>query len=133
MWSTKVAPSERPTAEPIPGSVNEAVLRALANRTDILAAHKNLEIDESQVKFAKNQTLPVFDVVAGYGLTGIGGTQIEREGLGGPIISTIPGGFGDALSSVFGNDFPTWTVGFNFSYPLFNRQAEAASARAQIN
>jgi len=132
MWNVKVVPAERPTAEPVAVDLNSAVQRALANRTDILAAHKSLENDESQVKFAKNQKLPVFDVVAGYGVTGIGGTQIEREGLGGPIISTLPGGFGDALSSLFGNDFPTWSVGFNFSYPLFNRTAEAAAARAQI-
>ena len=27
------------------------------------------------------------------------------------------------FSDVFGLDFPTWTLGFNFSYPILNRQA----------
>jgi outer membrane protein len=132
-WSTKIVPVDRPTAEAVAVDLPAAVAKALAARTDIVAARKGIENDELNVKFTRNQTLPVFDVVAGYGATGIGGTQLVRDGLGGPVISTVPGGFGDALSSVFNRDFPTWTVGVNFSYPLFNRTAQAASARARVN
>jgi outer membrane protein TolC len=133
MWAVKIVPVERPTAEPVAVDLPAAVTRALAARTDIVAARKGLENDELNVKFTRNQKLPVVDVVAAYGTTGVGGTFLEREGLGGPIIRTTPGGFGDALSDVFGRSFPTWTLGVNFSYPLFNRQAEAASARARVN
>ena len=133
MWAINIVPVDKPTADVVSVDLGAAVAKALGNRTDVVAARKSLENDESNVKFTRNQTLPVFDVVAAYGATGIGGTLLEREGLGGPIIRTVPGGFGDALSSVFGRDFPTWTLGFNFSYPLFNRQAEAASARARVN
>jgi len=133
VWTTKIVPVDRPSAEPVAVDLPGAIARALANRTDIVADRKALENAETDVKFTRNQTLPALDVVAAYGTTGVGGTLLEREGLGGPIINTFPGGFGDALSSVFGNDFPTWTLGVNFSYPLFNRQAEAAHARAQIN
>jgi outer membrane protein TolC len=133
MWGTKVVPVERPTAERVVVDLPAAVGRALSNRTDVVAARMDLQNAETNVKFTKNQKLPIFDVVAGYGATGIGGTFIEREGLGGPIINTIPGGFGDALSSVLDREFATWSVGFNFSYPLFNRQAEAAHARARVS
>lgn len=133
MWAVKIVPVDRPTAEQVAVDVTSAVNRALANRTDLVAARKGLETDEYTVRFTRNQTLPVFDVVAAYGTTGIGGTFLEREGLGGPVIRTVPGGFGDALSNVFGRDFPTWTLGFNFSYPVFNRQARAASARARVS
>lgn len=133
MWAVKIVPVERPTADPVTVDLAAAVTRALANRTDIVAARKGLENDELNVKFTRNQKLPVVDVVAAYGTTGVGGTFLEREGLGGPVIRTIPGGFGDALSDVFGRTFPTWTLGVNFSYPLFNRQAEAASARARVS
>jgi outer membrane protein TolC len=97
------------------------------------AARKRLESAEYNVDYARNQLLPNFDLVAAYGTTGIGGTLITRDGLGGPIISTVPGGFGDAISDVFGRDFPTWTLGVNFAYPIFNRQAGAAAARARIS
>jgi outer membrane protein TolC len=85
------------------------------------------------VTLAKNQELPQIDLVAAYGTTGVGGTQIEREGFGGPIIRTVPGGYGDALSDVFGRNYPTWSLGFNISYPIFNRQADAAAARAEVS
>jgi outer membrane protein TolC len=131
-WATKVVPVDRPTAEPVAVDLPAAINRALAGRTDVVSARKSLEVDEIDVKFTRNQTLPAFDLIAGYGASGVGGTFLERDGLGGPVISTIPGGYGDAVSSVFNNEFPTWIVGVNFSYPILNRTAKAASARAQV-
>jgi outer membrane protein TolC len=131
-WASRIVPTDRPTAERIPVDTDAAVRNALEKRTDIVAARHSLENAESAVQLARNQELPQVDLVAAYGTTGVGGTQIEREGFGGPIISTVPGGYGDALSSVFGRDFPTWTLGVNISYPIFNRAADAAHARAEI-
>ena len=132
-WATKIVPVDRPTAEPVVVDLTTAINRALAGRTDVVSARKSLEVDDINVKFTKNQTLPAFDLIAGYGTSGVGGTLLQRDGLGGPVIGTIPGGYGDAVSSVFSNDFPTWTVGFNFSYPVLNRTAQAASARARVS
>lgn len=133
MWETRIVPVDRPTAEPFTVDLDAAIRTALANRTDMTTAQKRLESAEYNVSYAKNQLLPNLDLVAAYGTTGIGGTLIEREGFGGPIINTVPGGFGDALSDVFGRNFPTWTIGFNVAYPIFNRQADAAAAQARIN
>ena len=132
-WETRIVPVDRPTAEPFLVDTGAAIRTALEKRTDITAARKGLESAEYNVTFAKSQLLPTVDLIAAYGTTGTGGTLIQREGFGGPIISTTPGGFGDALSDVFGRNFPTWTLGFNVAYPIFNRQAGAASARAKIN
>jgi outer membrane protein len=132
-WEVRLVPVDRPTAEPFHVDTEAAVRAALAKRTDITTARKNLESAEYNVTYARNQLLPSVDLVAAYGTTGTGGTFFEREGLGGPVIRTVPGGFGDALGDVFGRNFPTWTFGFNVSYPIFNRQADAANARAQIS
>lgn len=131
-WDLRIVPTDRPTAEPFALDVPAALKNALENRTDIVAARKSLESAGISAQFAKNQTLPALDLVAAYGTTGIGGTQIEREGLGGPIINTVPGGYGDAVSDVVGRDFPTWTLGVNLSYPILNRQAKASSTRARL-
>jgi len=133
IWALRIVPTDRPTAEPFVVDVEAATRKALDQRTDVVAARKNLENADVNVQYASNQTLPDLSVVAAYGSSGIGGTIIERQGFGGPIIRTTPGGYNDALSSVFGRDFPTWTLGLNFSYPIFNRQAAATSARAQIS
>jgi outer membrane protein TolC len=132
-WALRIVPTDRPTAEPMAVDVESATKRAIEQRTDVVAARKNLENADENVKYASNQKLPDLNLVAAYGTIGIGGTVIEREGFGGPITRTIPGGYGDALSSVFGRDFPTWTLGVNFTYPIFNRQAQANSARARIS
>jgi len=133
MWETRIVPVERPTAEPFRVDLEAAILAALGKRTDMTAARKRLESSEYNVEYARNQLLPTVDLIAAYGTTGIGGTFLEREGFGGPILRTVPGGFGDALGDVFGRSFPTWTFGFNVAYPIFNRQADAAEARARIS
>ena len=133
VWALRIVPTDRPTAEPLTVDVEAATRKALDQRTDVVAARKNLENADVNVHYASNQKLPDLSLVAGYGSSGIGGTIIERQGFGGPIIRTTPGGYSDALSSVFGRDFPTWTLGLNFTYPIFNRQAEATAARAQIS
>jgi outer membrane protein len=131
-WDSRILPTDRPTAEPVRVDSEAAIRNALEKRTDLVAARKSLENADSAVTLAKNQELPQIDLVAAYGTTGVGGTQIEREGFGGPIIRTVPGGYGDALSDVFGRNYPTWSLGFNISYPIFNRQADAAAARAEV-
>ena len=48
------------------------------------------------------------------------------------MTGTIPGGYGDALSTLFRNNYPTWNVALNVSYPLGNSAQEAAVARARV-
>jgi outer membrane protein TolC len=133
MWSTRVVPTDHPTAEPTPVNVEAAVQNALQNRTDVVAARKSLERADYNLQYARNRLLPQLDVVGTYGGSGAGGTQLIRDELGGPVVDTIPGGYGDALSEVFGRDYPTWTVGFNVSYAIPNRSAKANAASAQLS
>jgi len=137
MWSTKIQPTDRATVEAGAESqvdINAAIANALANRTDVVAARKNLENQDYRLALAKNQLLPQLDLVANYGGAGAGGTQLIRDPpLGGPVVDTIPGSYGDAVSEVFGFDFPTWTVGFNVSYAIPNRSAKASAASARIS
>ena len=133
MWHTRIIPTDRPSAEPTPVNVDAAIQNALENRTDIVAARKALERSDYAVQYYKNQLLPDVNLVANYGGTGAGGTQLVRDSLGGPVISTIPGGYGDAVSEVFGNDYPTWQIGVNLAYAIPNRSAKAASASARIS
>ena len=132
MWSTRIAPTDRPTAEPMPVDIEGAVRTALENRTDMVAARKNLERSDYSLAFAKNQLRPQLDLIANYGGSGADGTQI-RDAEGNPLPTPIPGGYGDAVSEVFGFDFPTWTVGFNVSYAIPNRSAKANAATAQLS
>jgi outer membrane protein len=134
MWSTRIVPSDRPGAGPVPVDIDAAVKSALENRTDMVAARKSLERNDMSLRLARNQLLPQVDLTAGYGAAGAGGTELTRDPpFGGPVVSTIPGGYSDALSEVFGRDYPTWSVGLQLSYAIPNRSQKASAAAAQIN
>src|SRR5262249_4741996 len=93
--------------------------------------------NEVTLKYLKDQLLPQADFVALYGLTGLGGSQLlTRTDPANPvnriITGSIPGGYGDALGSIFGANYPRWTVQLNFSYPLGTSSQEASVARARV-
>ena len=134
MWATTIVPTTAPVAEPMPVNLNAAVQSALDNRTDVVAARKALERSDLDVLYRDNQVKPSLDLVAGYGGSGAGGTEIIREPpIGGEIVGTIPGGYGDALGEAFGNDFPTWSVGVQFSYSIPNKTNKALQAQARLS
>jgi outer membrane protein len=133
MWSARIVPTDRPSADPVPVNLDAAVRNALDSRTDVIAARKSLERSEYNVQYTRSQLLPQMDLVANYGGSGAGGTQLIRDELGGPVVDTVPGGYGDALREVFGADYPTWSVGVNLSYSIPNRSAKAAAAYAKLS
>ncbi len=133
-WSADLVPSDRPEFVPQPIDVTAAVKRALENRTDLQQARKNLQVNDTTLKFLHNQTLPQADIVARYGLVGQGGTQYLTSGTGINRVVTgeIPGGYGDALSSLLGRSFPTWNLQLNVTYPIGQSSADASVARARV-
>jgi outer membrane protein len=131
-WDLRIIPKDRPSAEPVRVDVATAIQNALEKRTDVVVARTNLEKADISVDFARSQVLPQVDLVASYGSTGVGGTQLNRQGLGGPIISTVPGGYVDAAGDAVGIANPTWSVRLNLTYPIMNRQAAAQSAQARL-
>jgi len=131
-WNTRIVPTDRPTADQIVVDLPAAIQAALSKRTDIQTARKSLESSEYGVAYARNQQLPALNLSAGYGTTGLSGTQVLDPVTREPLPNPISGGFGSAVGDVFGRNFPTWTLSVNLSYPVLNRQAGANSARARI-
>jgi outer membrane protein TolC len=130
-WGMRIVPTDKPTAEPVPVDVEAAIRTALEKRTDVVAARKGLERADINLDYYRSQKLPQVDLIAGYGGSGVGGTQL-RDSQGELLPEPIPGGYGDATSQVFGRDFPTWRIGFSVSYSLLNRSGKAQAAQARI-
>lgn len=134
-WTTRIAPTELPAFEPTAVDVDGAVRNALQNRTDLLQARKSLESADINIKYYRNQTLPDVTAIVDYGLTGLGGTPVARSNSFG-IPVAIPAGtartFGSVLGDLFGNQYPSWTLGLSINYPLGRSQQEANLARAQL-
>ena len=134
LWRQEIVPVDVPSLEAPPTDVEAAVRRAITERTDIAQSRKNLETNDVNIRYFRDQSMPALDLNASYGAQGLGGTSYIRSGtgIGSSVIGTIPGGYTDALAFIRDRTFPTWNVSMTLSYPMFGNQAEAQHARARV-
>jgi outer membrane protein len=138
-WNAQLDPIDRPEFRPEAIDVEGAVRRALSERTDYEIARKNLQSNDVTLKYLVDQLKPQADLNATYGFVGLGGSQYlydpSATGVNRRPIGTVPGGYGNALSTLFNGAYPRWTVALNFSYPLgvSSQEANVARARVQVN
>jgi outer membrane protein len=134
LWRASINPGDRPVFAPEGLNVESAVREALQNRTDLAQARRQIEANDTTMRFMRNETLPNVDLIASYGAQGLGGTQFIRQGsgLGSTVIGTVPGGYSDALRTLTGVNYPTWNFQLNMTYPLGSSAAGANYARARI-
>lgn len=132
-WETMIQPVDDPGRARPGVSLEEAVSNALENRPEVRQAQAAVAVEGIRVDAGRDALQPRFDLVAQVATNGIGGDLIVREGFPGEIIDVVPGGYGDALSQLFGMDYVSWRVGFNVSVPIGNSTAEGNYAQATIN
>jgi HAE1 family hydrophobic/amphiphilic exporter-1 len=136
-WTVHLETTDPPAFQPITVDVDAAVQNALSKRTDLDQSNKSLQLNDINIRFLRNQTLPDVTASFNYGLSGLGGTQLVRAagpfGPGsGAVIGENARHFGSVLGDIFTNDFPAWTASLNISYPLGTSQAQANLARARL-
>ena len=137
-------------------SFEEAVREAFAKRPELQEEALNLQNGEIDIKATRNALLPTATLTAQYGSTGLAGNQsifgpptttstgipivdstgtpvAPNEFLGtqkSSVIGVSKAGFGDAMSTVFHNNFPDYQVALNVQIPIRNRSAQADNQRA---
>ena len=156
--NVEIIPTElpsRPEAIEAP-SFEEAAKEAFAKRPELQEEALNLLNGEIDLKATRNALLPTATLNAQYGSVGLAGNQpilgtpttistgipivdsagnpvAPNEFLGTqrtPVIGISKAGFGDAMSSVFHNNFPDYQVSLNVQIPIRNRSAQADNPRA---
>jgi outer membrane protein TolC len=132
LWNATIEPTDRPVTTPEPIDLEGAVRSALANRVDMQVAKRSLDQNEIGLKNLRNSTLPALDLIGLYNLQGRGGTEFQRQGIGGAVLNTIPGGYFDALSNIGSFTAPTWSVRLALNYPIGQSATDAQYARAKI-
>ena len=137
-WTMTIEAVDLPPFQPITVDTDAAVRNALDKRTDLRRQNKSLEINDVQIRYLRNQTLPDVNAQFDYGLTGLGGLNLIR-GAGpfgpgsGAVIDTVGRSYFATLGDVFANRYPQWTAQLNISYPIGKSQQEASLARARID
>jgi outer membrane protein TolC len=136
-WNVQLDPVDRPDFRPEAIDVEAAVRRALSERTDVQIARKTVEENDVTLRYLNDQLKPQLDFVGSYGLVGLGGAQYTYAADAGTGVNrqpngSLPGGYNDALTSLFSGANPRWTAQLNFSYPLGQSVQEASVARARV-
>ncbi len=134
-WRLRIEPTESVQFQPHPVDAEGAVANALKNRTDLGQTRKQLEANDVNIRYFKNQSLPDINAGVTYFSQAIGGTSFVRDpttGFPGEIVGQLQKSYGSTLGTMFSGDFPTWTVQMQISYPIGQASAEAGLARARL-
>ncbi len=135
-WETRITPSEQPVLSAQTVDVEAAIRSALDQRTDLAQFRRQMDQTDIAIRYAHNQKLPAVDLTTSYNVIGLGGTQNEFDyGAGvipAPIIRSSQRSFGSAFGDVLGNNFRTWSVQLNLSYPIGTSAADAALAQGRV-
>jgi outer membrane protein len=132
-WRVRIDPTEQPTPVGAAPDVDAAVARALDARFDLARAGQDLANAKTNADFFRNQRLPDVRLETSYRSSGLAGTEFLRTGgFPGLITGTRNLGFGNALSQMFTNDFPTWSVGVTVNYPLGRSYETASLVQADV-
>ncbi len=128
-------PVSSPTT--IPGSFEDLREQALQSRPEVEQAKLDLASQKVGLNLTRNRLRPNLDLVAGYQQFGLGGTLVQRDFSQGlfspPVVGVFPGGLGDSLDQMFSADYYGYMLGLTLQVPIFNQEARAENAQAQIS
>lgn len=112
----EVIPVQAPSHAYVPVSLQDALVTALDQRPEIHAATQEIEAARVRLDVARNELLPVLDVV------------LET------YVSGLRGDFdvGRSLADQFSRGEPSYTAGLLFEVPLHRRAAKARHQRRQL-
>jgi outer membrane protein len=136
-----VVPTDRVGLDRLPEEdmpVEALVKEAYTNNPQIEQAVLSMKNNEITIKAEKNGLLPTIDAYGFYGTSSVAGplngnaTAICFSPPCTAAVSTIPGGYGGALSNLFTNAYPDYGGGININISLRNRVAQADQARSQM-
>ena len=120
-WSRPIVPTDPPTEERVALDVEAGIRSALEQRPEVRQAENTIESRKVGLAFNRDELRPRLDAKGTYGYSGVGFNQE----------SVRPGSsYSDAFYQMRDLDYPRWTVGLNFSVPVFNRTAKANAAIA---
>jgi outer membrane protein len=133
-WDRPIVPTDPVEYTALPVSPETAVARALELRPELRQAALTTDTRRVQYVYARNQVLPQVDFNIDYSASGVAGrTPIVDPVTGQPTGRFNSTGYSDALSQVFGNDFPSWTFGLQLGVPITNIGARAEARRAELD
>lgn len=101
---------------------------ALNDRPEIKSAKDAIAIDDTSIRYARNQLKPDLSLSGIYQSSGLGGNQYDL--ITGQL--TSPGGFGSSFNQLFGFGFPGYGGTLTLNLPIKNRGGQARLGNALV-
>ncbi|MBS1804141.1 MAG: TolC family protein [Acidobacteria bacterium] len=127
--SIELTESAQPSGDLENVDSDHVLATALSLRPEVSAAKDALAIDETGIRFARNQLKPDLSLNGQYASNGIGGNQYDL--VTGQL--TSQGGLGSSFGQLFGFGFPTYQGSLTLNFPLRNRGAQSRLGNALVN
>ena len=132
-WTVRLVPTETPQLTQREIDPQKIIANALANRLDLQALKRGIEITNFNLALSRNATLPSVDLNVAYSSQGTAGTQYEfGSGFPPPIVGRSDRPWGNALVDTFIGEFPTWSMGVTVTYPIGRTAQEVSYAQGQV-
>jgi outer membrane protein len=113
-----------PDGELLTTDIAATLRQALEGRPEFVAARAALSADDTRIRLAHNHRLPELDLMALYATNGVGGVQLNNNGL--PMSMS-------SINQMFGFGFPTYEAQLSLTLPIRNRAAEAELGTALVS
>jgi len=108
---------------------DSVVARALSENREVRARERDWAAAKARAQGAAWNRFPTLDFIGWLGGRGLSGRGRTVTFGSQSFTSTIDGGLGDAWSQVTQRDFPTWSAGLEFSFPLLLREGRGEADR----
>jgi HAE1 family hydrophobic/amphiphilic exporter-1 len=161
LWREEIVPTDiRLPESKSTEDLNALVGKAIEQRPELRQLGLRMDANDVQKSLSADQTRPQVNLVASYSNSGLGGTLQAKEnpitastglmydrlnqlsslaglpvlppGSYGALPDYLIGGYGTALSNVFGGRYQSVQVGLSFDLTLRNRTAEANLSQSLI-
>jgi outer membrane protein TolC len=136
-WLDTLVPVDPPDgAAPRVPDVAEAVRAALANRPELREARVLIDRQQVEIEAAADRLRPSLDLVVGYALRGLAGsengTAIPIGGIPVIVPGDMEGGLPQSWATLFTHRFADVSAGVAYSIPIGHTAAKADLASARI-
>ncbi|HLX08493.1 MAG TPA: TolC family protein [Thermoanaerobaculia bacterium] len=115
LYQYDILPTTPAESDTIQINLDESIKTALDNRVEVHQEQLNVERAKINAAVAKNGLLPTLNLTANYNADGFSNA------------------FGSSLNQLGGFDFPGWSIGLHFAFPLQNRAARATDVIAKLD
>lgn len=90
-WSAQITPTDQPSFDVTPVSLDDAMAEARANRPELRRLRLQRDINDIDLKYFKNQTRPRIDLQSTLALTGLAGSSVQPVATGSTTVPIISG------------------------------------------